>query len=122
MAAAARTVILAAVLWGTATAALAQDGATLFRQQCSACHRPDGGRGLGPDLRGVTGRTAASLPEFRYSTALRESGLTWDDETLRRFLAAPRATVPGTAMVYVGLRDPERLEAIIAYLHSLPAR
>ena len=85
--------------------ALAADpnaGKSLFRERCSVCHTAesgDNGGAQGPSLIGVMGRAAASAPQFSYTTALRDSKLTWDGATLNRFLAAPTSVVPGTAML-----------------------
>ena len=87
---------------------------------CRACHtvQKDGKNGLGPNLHGVAGRPAASLPSFTYSAALKASKLRWDDKTLDEFLAAPMKKVPGTRMP-IGTPDPAKRAAIIAYLKSL---
>jgi cytochrome c len=76
----------------------------------------DGKNGLGPNLYGVFGRPAASQPAYLYSRPLRESGLVWDAATLDRWLADPRAVVPGNRMTFSGERDPEKRKALIAFL------
>lgn len=87
---------------------------------CRACHnvQKDGKSGIGPNLNGVAGRPAASLPGFTYSAALKASKLRWDDESLDAFLAAPTKKVPGTRMP-IGTADPAKRAAIITYLKSL---
>ena len=88
--------------------------------QCVACHAVEPGRnGIGPTLAGVFGRKAAALPGFAYSPALRQSGLTWDEPTLDRWLESPAQTVPGNRMVYPGMRDAADRRAVIAYLKTL---
>ena len=88
--------------------------------QCVACHAVEPGRnGIGPTLAGVFGRQAAALPGFAYSPALKQSGLTWDEPTLDRWLEAPAQTVPGNRMIYAGMRDPAARGAVIAYLKTL---
>ena len=80
----------------------ADAGKKAFKQQCALCHsaeRGDNGGALGPSLQGVFGRKAASVPNFSYTTALRNSGLEWDAATLDRFLTSPTGLVPGTTMV-----------------------
>jgi cytochrome c len=92
------------------------DGATVFRQRCQACHTVVAGKpsSLAPNLAGVVGRKAASLP-FNYSAALKRSGLTWDRNSLDRYLASPSRLVPGTRMT-VTLSDTRQRAALIAYL------
>lgn len=86
---------------------------------CRACHSVVKGKsGIGPSLNGVVGRPAASVAGFNYSTALKNSKLTWDDKTLDEFLAAPTKKVPGTRMP-IGTPDPAKRAALIAYLKSL---
>jgi len=86
---------------------------------CAACHAPGVAPQLGPDLRGVLGRPAASVSGFRYSRALRRSGLTWDESALDRFVADPQALVPGNTMPYAGEPDPAARTALVAYLKTL---
>jgi cytochrome c len=102
------------------TAALAADvehGKQVF-QACAACHtdKPDG---LGPSLKGVVGRKAASLDDFRYSGPMRRANLVWDDANLRQFLADPQAKVAGTRMPFGGLNDPKDVDDVVAYLATL---
>jgi cytochrome c len=95
----------------------APSGEAVFRK-CAICHRiaPDGGNGIGPNLHGVVGRKAASLPDFSYSPAMRKSGFTWDEKSLDRFLGDPQHVVPGTKMTFSGLPDAPSRKAVIAYL------
>ncbi|WP_132385773.1 c-type cytochrome [Novosphingobium sp. PhB165] len=98
---------------------MAQTAPSAFNA-CRACHsvESDGKSGIGPNLHGVVGRPAASLPGFGYSPALRSSKLRWDDQSLDDFLAAPSKKVPGTRMP-ISTPDPAKRAAIIAYLKSL---
>lgn len=107
-----------AVAAPTATAAAAETPAAFL--QCKTCHSVEPGRHqIGPSLAGIHGKPAASAPGYAYSAALKGAGLTWDDATLDRFLAAPMATVTGTKMVYPGLKDPARRAEVVAYLKTL---
>ena len=110
---------LAAAVAGAAPAAGGGDpgrGADLFAAQCSVCHGGNGG--VGPNLHGVAGRQAGSLPGFGYSAALKAAKFRWDDARLDRYLTNPQALVPGTTMpAKVGEAGQRR--DLIAYLHTL---
>lgn len=88
--------------------------------KCKACHQVGEKAKIrvGPVLNGIVGRAAGSDESFRYSDALSESGLTWDEATLADFLADPKATVPGNKMAFPGLRKEEEIANVIAFLAS----
>ena len=116
---------IAAMLVLAANAAAAGDvaaGKAVFGK-CAACHVADATTNkLGPHLADVIGCTAASLPDYNYSKAMKDAGaagLKWDETTLAEFLAAPRKKVPGTKMAFVGLKKPEEIDNLIAFLGSL---
>lgn len=105
--------------------AYAQDAAAGQRvfNQCRACHTVEqGGRsGVGPNLHGIFGRKAGSIEGFRYSAGMKakvEDGLTWDEATLRAYIADPKAVVPAGSMSYVGLRNEQQVNDLIAYLQA----
>lgn len=88
--------------------------------QCISCHSVKPGvNGVGPSLHGVVGRKAASVAGYAYSDPLKNAGLTWDEATLDKWLAAPMTLVPGTKMVFPGIPDPARRKAAIDYLVTL---
>lgn len=88
--------------------------------QCASCHSLEPGRnGIGPSLAGVVGAKAAHDPQYAYSTAMRQSGLVWDDAALDRYIKDPRATVPGTKMSYAGLKDDAKRAELIAWLATI---
>ena len=95
----------------------AEHGKELY-QACIACHsdKPDA---LGPSLKGVVGRQAASREDFRYSAPMRRANLTWDDANLRAYILDPQATVKGNRMPFGGLREPKDVDDIVAYLKTL---
>lgn len=99
-------------------------GRTLFQQNCALCHATgtgaagEAGGGLGPSLAGVVGRPAASVPNFGYTKALSESGLTWDAATLNRYLENPPAAVPGTSMPMPVPSAQDRAD-LIAFMATL---
>jgi cytochrome c len=82
-----------------------------------SCHTVEAGKNLiGPSLHGVVGRKAASLPDYAYSDALKQSGLTWDEATLDKWLTAPQTLVPGTKMTFFGMADPAKRKELIDWL------
>jgi cytochrome c len=88
--------------------------------QCAACHSTVPGKtAFGPNLFGVGGRRAASIPSYSYSSALKNSGLTWDAATLDRWLTSPQRTVPGTRMPFSGIADRAIRKSVIDYLLTL---
>jgi glucose/arabinose dehydrogenase len=101
-------------------------GRVLFQQSCALCHPTVLGPGgqpvsaQGPNLAGVVGRRAGSLPGFNFSKALAESGLVWSAPALDQFLAAPNADVPGTAMPIGVPKESDRLD-LVAFLSTLGA-
>jgi cytochrome c len=93
-------------------------GERLFNQQCKACHTldKDGARTVGPNLHGLVGRKAGSTEGFSSSDAMKASGIVWDDKTLVEYLKDPKGRVPGTKMVYAGLKQEAQQADMIAFL------
>lgn len=90
--------------------------------KCQACHSLEAGTNkLGPSLHGLIGRTSGTLDGFRYSDAMKNAHLTWDEATLDKYLANPKTLVPGTKMVFPGLPKEEDRLAVIAYLKEAGA-
>ncbi|HKE21151.1 MAG TPA: c-type cytochrome [Bryobacteraceae bacterium] len=102
--------VLAVMAWPQAPA---PTGKELFEKRCGGCHSLDTDK-EGPRLRSVYGRAAAAS-SFPYSDALKKSQLTWDDQTLNRWLADSEKLVPGADMT-IRVDKPAEREAIIAYL------
>ena len=78
---------------------------------CAICHSLDK-NGAGPKHAGVFGRTAGTVPDYRYSPALQKSGIVWTDETLDKWLADPQALVPGTKMFFDVKSAQDRADVI----------
>jgi cytochrome c len=97
-------------------------GAKVFAQ-CSACHAVGAGaqNNIGPALNGIVGRAAGTYPGYRYSSAMRKSGLTWNEDTLAQYLRGPDKTVPGTKMIFPGIASDQDLTNLIAYLKQQAA-
>ncbi len=96
-------------------------GQKMFQAQCASCHTVKPGvNGFGPSLAGVVGRAAGKAPNFTYTSAMANSGLTWDDATLDTFLTSSTQKVPGTSMP-VAIADAEVRASIIAYLKTVGA-
>jgi cytochrome c len=85
---------------------------------CRACHQigPTAKDAVGPVLNGVVGRKAGSDPNFNYSSANKESGITWTEEELNKYLESPQTVVPHTKMMFPGIKDEAKRKDIIAYL------
>jgi cytochrome c len=86
---------------------------------CLACHTVDKTNGLGPSLAGIVGRTAGSVPSFRYSRAMRNSKIVWDERTLDAYLADPQKVIPGNAMPFAGMTDSRKRSEVIEFLKTL---
>jgi cytochrome c len=114
-----------AALFVTATttswAADSAKGRAYFQSQCSICHgnTATSPPGVGPRLFGVVGRRSGSLPGYAYSPAMRQSGLTWSSDQIKRYLTNPQATVRGNKMPFPGVPSSSDAENVVAYLNTL---
>jgi cytochrome c len=120
-----RSVLAALGLLALVPAAYAQDpaaGEKVFAQ-CRACHQvgPTAKNAVGPTLNGLFGRSAGTVEGYSYSPANKNSGLTWDEATFVDYIKDPRKKIPGTKMVYAGLKDEQRIKDLIAYLKQFDA-
>lgn len=91
-------------------------GQTVFKK-CTQCHSPvEGKNGTGPSLYGIVGRPAGSIPNFRYSEANKNSGITWTEQEMFDYLENPKRKIPKTIMAFVGLPKAQDRADVIAYL------
>jgi cytochrome c len=113
---------LVAASFSPASAQDAEAGAKVFTP-CKACHQIGEGakNAIGPVLTGVIGRKAGTYPDYSYSPANKNSGLTWDEATFREYIKNPKAKVPGTKMTFAGIPSDKRIDDLIAYLKTFPA-
>jgi cytochrome c len=104
-----------------AAAGDAAHGKSVFATQCALCHTANKGGNtiLGPNLYGVVGRKAGTLPGYSYSSSMKAAGGVWSDERLVAYLPAPRTMISGTKMTYGGLKNPVQVQDLVAYLDTL---
>jgi len=96
-------------------------GEKVFKK-CKACHAVDKKKNrLGPHLIGVFGRTSGTIDGFKYSKAMQEAAITWDETTMDEYLADPKGYIPKNKMAFVGLKKEEDRANLIAYLKEATA-
>lgn len=118
-----RSMVLGLLLAGSLVgAAWAQDAAAGEKDFliCRACHQigPGAHNAVGPVLNGVVGRKAGSYPGYSYSSANKDSGITWTADELEKYLANPQKVVPHTKMIFPGFKDPQKVKDVIAFLEQ----
>ncbi|SEG74411.1 c-type cytochrome [Bosea lathyri] len=91
--------------------------------KCRACHQvgETAKNAVGPKLNGLFGRTAGSIEGYSYSAANKNSGITWDEATFRDYIRAPQAKIPGTKMVFPGLKPDQEIDDVVAFLKQFDA-
>jgi cytochrome c len=99
------------------------DAGALVFKKCMACHQigPNAQNGIAPVLNGGVGRPAGQYPSYNYSSANKNSGLMWDEQTLLGHLCAPAKVAPGTKMTFSGLTKTQERSDVIAYLKQFAA-
>jgi cytochrome c len=107
---------------GAATGALAQDaaaGKTSFNK-CLACHAIGEGakNKVGPELNGLDGRKSGTAEGYSYSTANKDSGITWGKDVFIEYIKEPKAKIPGTKMVFAGIKNENEANNLWAYVSS----
>jgi cytochrome c len=114
--------VLVAVMLIASGAQAAGDPAKGKQQfsKCVICHSAEAGENkVGPSLFGIVGRKSATDAKFAYSEAMKNYNQVWDEKTLDTYLTNPRQAVPGTKMVFLGLKNQSDRDDIIAYLATL---
>ena len=112
--------LLALTASATALAGDPAAGEGVFKARCGFCHSAAAGRnGTAPSLFGVVGRKAGQAPGYQYSDANRTADVTFDTATLEKYLASPRAVIPGTKKSFSGLKSAGQRDDVIAYLATL---
>jgi cytochrome c len=121
-----KALIAAAVLMtATAGIASAQDldrGAIVFKK-CAICHKigPGATNLVGPVLNGLDGRHSGSVANYSYSDANKNSGIVWNEETFAEYIKDPRAKIPGTKMIFAGIKNEQDIKDLWAYIKQFDA-
>jgi cytochrome c len=121
-----RTLIVAAALIAaSAGAAPAQDaakGETSFHK-CLPCHAigDNAQNKIGPELNGLDGRHSGTVANFGYSDANKNSGIVWNEATFKEYIKDPRAIIPGTKMIFAGIKNEQEVNDLWAYVKQFDA-
>ena len=119
----ARMILAAVLLMPVAAAAGDPDRGQKLFERCAFCHDPLPNAPIAaPDLKGVIGRPAGSVPGYEYSAAMmakRDEGLIWTEENLHAFVRNPKKFIPGTVMPFKGLKRKSLRSDLFAYLKTL---
>jgi len=121
-----RSLLIAAVVFAaSAGTAVAQDvgaGETSFKK-CLPCHDigEDARNKVGPRLNGIDGRKSGSIEGFSYSDANKNSGITWNEDTFKDYIKDPRAKIPGTKMIFAGIKNETEANNLWSYLKQFGA-
>jgi cytochrome c len=121
-----RVVAITGLFLAASAHAHAQDvaaGENSFKK-CLPCHRvgPDAKNLVGPVLNGLDGRKSGTIEGYNYTDANKNSGITWDEKTFAEYITDPRAKIPGTKMVFAGIKSENEKAALWAYLKQFDAK
>jgi cytochrome c len=117
-----RTAALIAASVGVTLAQDVDKGATVFKK-CGICHKigPSAANLVGPELNGLDGRHSGSVAGFSYSDANKNSGIVWGEATFKEYIQDPKAKIPGTKMIFVGIKNEQDINDLWAYLKQFDA-
>ena len=120
-----KLMVAAALVVMSMGAAVAQDvqkGENSFKK-CLVCHAigPGAKNKIGPELNGLDGRKAGTVPDYNYSDANKNSGIVWDDATFKEYIKDPRAKISGTKMTFPGIKNEQEINDLWAYLKQFDA-
>ena len=121
-----KALVIAAVVMTAAGNASAQDlaaGENSFKK-CLPCHSvgPDAKNKVGPLLNGLDGRKSGTIEGYNYTEANKNSGITWDEAAFKEYITDPRAKIPGTKMVFAGIKNEKERGDLWAYLKQFDAK
>jgi cytochrome c len=114
--------LTALTMAGAAHAQDAAAGEQVFKM-CMPCHSigPGAKNKIGPELNGLDGRHSGTAPGFSYSEANKSSGVVWNKDTFEKYINDPRAMIPGTKMIFPGIKDPKKVADLWAYVSQFGA-
>ncbi len=120
-----KLIVAAALIAASSMPGMAQDaqkGKTVFNV-CLVCHAigPGAQNKIGPELNGLDGRKAGTVPNFAYSDANKNSGITWNEETFEDYIKNPAAKIPDTKMTFAGLKNDQQAKDLWAYISQFDA-
>jgi cytochrome c len=120
-----KLIVAAIMIAGSSASSMAQDaqkGAAVFNI-CLACHAigPGAQNKVGPELNGLDGRTAGTVADFDYSDANKSSGIVWNEATFEEYIKTPQAKIPGTKMIFPGIKNEQQVKDLWAYVGQFDA-
>ena len=121
-----KTLIVAVALIATSTeAGMAQDAAKgeISFKKCVICHSigPGAQNKVGPEQNGLDGRKAGSVANYQYSDANKNSGIVWNEAAFKEYIKDPKAKIPGTKMIFAGIKNEQEINDLWAYLKQFDA-
>jgi len=120
-----KLILSALIVAASSASALAQDaeaGKASFNK-CLACHAigEDAKNKVGPELNGLDGRKSGTVPDYNYSEANKNSGITWNEAVFKEYIKDPKAKVPGTKMFFAGIKNENEVNNLWAYVSQFDA-